>query len=142
MQGASLFEATLQRANLSNAKMQGTKLFVSRMEGASLKGAQMQGADIWLTWITEETILINANFKGSALSSVGNTTILKMRAHWGQIFADGTVQTPDDERPAHWPTERLEYNPQAPEDSPFHIEYHKWLFNPASYTPPKPGTPD
>jgi uncharacterized protein YjbI with pentapeptide repeats len=143
MQGAHLADARMQGANLSRAQMQGAGLRDVRMQGTNLRAAQMQGAEFIAAQMSEETDLANAVLKGALVRSVVRTTIEKLRPFWTDIFADGTVViVPDGERPAHWPTEELVYSPWNPEDSLIHIEYYKWLSNPASYTPPKPGTHD
>jgi uncharacterized protein YjbI with pentapeptide repeats len=152
MQGATLLAAQMQAASLSFALMQGADLMFARMQGADLNNAQMygadllnarmQGADLSNAQMSEETNLTNAVLTGALVKSVDETTIEKLRPFWSDIFADGTVVVPEGERPAHWPTEELKYSPWNPEDSLIHIEYYKWLSNPASYTPPKPGTYD
>jgi uncharacterized protein YjbI with pentapeptide repeats len=152
MQGADLTFAEMERADLRNARMQGADLMFARMQGADLSNAQMsgadlgyaemQGADLSNAQMSEETNLTNAVLTGALVRSVDKTTIEKLRPFWSDIFADGTVVVPEGERPAHWPTEKLVYTPWDPKHSPFGIECHKWLSNPASYTPPKPGTPD
>jgi uncharacterized protein YjbI with pentapeptide repeats len=142
MQGADLSFAQMQGADLSFAQMQGANLRRAQMQAASLGNAQMQRADLSKAQMSEETDLTDAILTGALVKSVDKTTIEQLRPFWSDIFADGTVVVPEGERPAHWPTVELEYSPWDPEHSLIDIEYHKWLSNPASYTPPKPGTPD
>jgi uncharacterized protein YjbI with pentapeptide repeats len=142
MQGADLSHAQMQGADFSRAQMQGADLSRAQMQGADLSHAQMQAADLDGAQMSEETGLRDAVLTGALVKSVDKTTIEKLRPFWSDIFADGTVVVPEGERPAHWPTEELVYILWFPEDTPFGIEYHKWLSNPASYTPPKPGTYD
>jgi uncharacterized protein YjbI with pentapeptide repeats len=142
MQGADLSGAQMQGANLGGSQMQGADLILVQMQGANLGNAQMQAADLSGAQMSEKTSLRDAVLTGALVKSVDETTIEKLRPFWSDIFADGTVVVPESERPAHWPTEELEYSPWNPEAPPFGIEYYKWLSNPASYTPPKPGTYD
>jgi uncharacterized protein YjbI with pentapeptide repeats len=142
LQGASLIGVQMQGASLTRVQMQGADLNRALLQAANLSRAQMQGAELITAQMSKKTILTDAVLKGVLVKSVDETTIEKLRPFWTDIFADGTVVMPEGERPAHWPTEKLKYSPWDPEHSTFDIEYHKWLSNPASFPPPKPGTPD
>jgi uncharacterized protein YjbI with pentapeptide repeats len=142
MQGADLTFAEMERADLRNARMQGADLSNAQMSGADLGYAEMQGADLSNAQMSKETDLTDAVLTGALVKSVDEATIELLRPFWSDIFADGTVVVPKGERPAHWPTDDLEYHPWGPGDFPFHIEWRKWLSNPDSFPPPKPGTHD
>ena len=47
LQGANLWKAELQGADLRAAQLQRAKLWKARLQGADLGGAQLQGADLW-----------------------------------------------------------------------------------------------
>lgn len=128
LQGASLFEAQLQgvdlagakmqRADLRDANLQGAKLFRAQLQGADLRRSQLQGA-----WLIEAqmqradfrgvefdftTDLSSAIIRGAGLGSVENKTAAKLEPFWEYIFADGSVQVPEDRRPAHWEDGKLD----------------------------------
>lgn len=47
------------------------------------------------------------------------------------MFADGSVRLPQGvDRPSHWPSAVLD-------ETRFHEEWHRWLANPNTYTPPE-----
>ncbi|QBX99552.1 pentapeptide repeat-containing protein [Rhodophyticola sp. CCM32] len=138
MQGADLRGAKMQGANLRVAEMQGADLRVAEMQGADLRRAEMQGAVLWYAKMSEETDLTEATLLGAAVRSVDDTTIAKLRDFWEDIFADGTVQVPDGQRPGHWPGHKLDFKSSDEADSPFHIEWRRWLADPEGYIPPDP----
>ena len=118
MQGADLWGAKMQGANLWGAKMQGADLRGAEMQGADLRGAKMQradltrakmqGADLWGAKMDENTDLTAATLRGAAVRSMDGTTIAQLRPFWAAIFADGSVQLPEDEeRPAQWEEQEL-----------------------------------
>ena len=63
LQGAKLFKAELQGADLAGAKLQGADLTEAKLQGANLAGAQLQGAVLW------EAKLQGANLAGAQLKT-------------------------------------------------------------------------
>ena len=63
LQGAKLFKAELQGADLEGAKLQGADLTEAQLQGANLAGAQLQGAVLW------EAKLQGANLAGAQLKT-------------------------------------------------------------------------
>ncbi|MFV1877310.1 pentapeptide repeat-containing protein [Nioella sp.] len=120
MQGAYLWSAEMQGTHLSGTQMQGAYIWGAKLQGADLSSVQMQGAYLDSARMNESTDLNSAILLGAALRNVNHKTIAQMKAVWGDIFADGTVQLPEGEqRPDHWVDEILNQ-----ED--FHTQWHAW----------------
>ena len=68
LQGADLWSAKLQGANLAGAKLQGAKLWGVRLQGANLSGANLQGADL-LAAKLQGADLSGADLQGAVLMS-------------------------------------------------------------------------
>lgn len=120
MQGAYLWSAEMQGTHLSGTQMQGAYIWGAKLQGADLSSVQMQGAYLESARMNESTDLNSAILLGAALRNVNHKTIAQMKAVWGDIFADGTVQLPEGEqRPDHWVDEILNQ-----ED--FHTQWHAW----------------
>ncbi|WP_273523569.1 pentapeptide repeat-containing protein [Rhodosalinus sediminis] len=137
LQGALLEEAQLERAVLTGARMQQTVLYGAHLGGALLDGAYLQdshlimaqlqraslasshlqnadiyyanlaGANLDRVEIDQNTVLIGAYLKGAAISFVDATTMGHLKAFWGDIFADGSLPVPEEDRPDHWASEKL-----------------------------------
>ncbi|MDJ0822574.1 MAG: pentapeptide repeat-containing protein [Paracoccaceae bacterium] len=108
VRGANFRTAALQGADFSGAQMQKADLREAQMQGAKLLRAQMQGANLGGTQWDEATDLRYTNLRGSALRNSDQTSIAQLKPFWADVFADGTVQVPEGERPAHWVAEELE----------------------------------
>ncbi|MBF9035561.1 hypothetical protein HKCCE2091_15040 [Rhodobacterales bacterium HKCCE2091] len=155
MPGAELLEAQLQRASFFRSQIQGADLTMSQMQGAGLRGALMQGADLtvadmqgaflreaqmqatylWGTRFSNYSDFTDTTLRGAAARRLDDRTVARLREFWGEMFADGSVDVPDGERPAHWPTEVLFEHWERP-NSPFHIEWHLWQSDPDAYVVP------
>ena len=141
MQGAELWDAQMQGTDLANAQMQGADLWVAKMHEADLTNAQMQGvnlrdaqifrADLQGAQLSEETSLTATTVRGIAVREVLKVTISQLYPFWPEVFADGTVPVPPEDRPAHWPAFEME-------SDQFHTEWRKWQADPEGYTPPDP----
>jgi uncharacterized protein YjbI with pentapeptide repeats len=126
MQGAHLGFARMQGAHLGSAQMQGADLRGARMQGAILVGAQMQGAHLGSAQMSDDTELTVATLRGAAVRWVDDITIAHLAAFWDVIFADGSLRPDDPDRPSHWATEELDYEPWDVENSPFHQAWRAW----------------
>lgn len=108
LQGFDLATLNFANARFDGAEMQGANLEGAEMQGAYLRGAKMQGADLWGAKMDENTDLTAATLRGAAVRSMDGTTIAQLRPFWAAIFADGSVQLPEDEeRPAQWEEQEL-----------------------------------
>lgn len=103
MQEADLYGAQMQGADLNLAQLQNAFLFGTQMQGADLNGVQMQGALLNRAQMDEHTSLIATTLRGAAISEADDTTTAQLQDFWDDVFADGSVQLPEDEtRPSHW----------------------------------------
>ena len=117
LDGANFGSAQLQGAHLGGAQLQGAHLGQARLEGAYLGWAQLQGADLWCVRLQgadlrgarldELTDLSDATLRGASLRYVDDLTAKQLRPFWPDIFADGSVEIREEERPAHWAHEKL-----------------------------------
>ncbi|WP_306006991.1 pentapeptide repeat-containing protein [Aquicoccus porphyridii] len=113
MEGTYFFRAWMERANLEGARMERAVLFMvrmkeadlnmARMQGAYLGGAQMEGAYLDRTRMDDSTDLTDALLHGASVRFVDETTLALLRPHLNDMFGDGSVNLPPEERPAHWP---------------------------------------
>lgn len=148
MEGATLFTARMKGANLSEARMEGADLFKARMDGAHLSMARMEGANLSMARMEgtnlggarmdKATNLTDALLRGASVRFVDDTALAQLRRYLKDMFGDGSVNLPPEERPAHWPDWRL---PNKGEHA-FHTQWRDWQDNPATYTPPPKPTSD
>ncbi|MFP4569600.1 pentapeptide repeat-containing protein [Rhodosalinus sp.] len=120
VRGASFFDANLRNAVfsvadlrgavLAKAQLRGAWLIGAQLQGAELADAQLQGADLRETAMDSTTDLTSAALKGAAIGFIDDVTTTRLQPHWHEIFADGSVSLPGGERPAHWPSEVLDWH--------------------------------
>jgi hypothetical protein len=110
LQGAGLDGAQLQGAVLGEAHLQGTRLDGAQLQGAFLVGAKLQGAGLFWVEMDDLTSLTAATLRGAGVRDVGEIGIAKLQPFWEEIFADGSVPVPRENRPAHWAREKLDWD--------------------------------
>lgn len=108
LQGAQLHGVQLRGAVLNRAQLQGADLCSVRLQGARLVEARLQGAFVENVDVDDDTDLTAITLRGAAIKRLSSKATAKLQPHWDEIFADGSVPAPEDERPAHWAREELE----------------------------------
>ena len=110
LQGAIFNEADLRNVDLSNAEMRGAILFRAKLQGADLSGSALQGANFYSASLDENTILVGANLSGAGFGNNSASQMEALRPYWNDIFADGSVLITGEDRPTHWPVDRLTWD--------------------------------
>ncbi len=121
LQNAKMYKTRLQEAEIQNALLQGTNLMVAQFQGANLTGTPMQGTVLMETLMqgvllrdsrmSTKTSLVGAHLRGAAIENVDFTNVTLKQPQVDETFGDGSVTLPPDlTRPAHWPTEVLEWH--------------------------------
>ena len=107
LHGASLGGADIWGGYLREATLRGAYLSGAQFQAAYISGAQFQGTDLGGARMDKATVSSAPNMKGASIREVDTLTIMCLKPHWNEIFADGSVSVPEAERPAHWPSEVL-----------------------------------
>ncbi len=142
LRNAELNEAVLRNAEmigaiLTNAEMIGADLRDARMTGAHINNAKMKGADLANTRLHEVMLPSNvlcaarnvrmASLRGASLKNYGPIDLILTSNQLQGIFADASGSLYKiSNRPAFWPTVKLEH-------LDFRKEWKKWQKSPKTY---------
>ena len=129
--GGRTLQAHLDGAHLGGARLSGRGIPHRDAYGRGQTSTSASGGGIPRRGdLDEKTILTEALRRGAAVRDVDETTIAQLRPFWDVIFADGSVPVaPDDpDRPAHWPTEELNWD--------FLKKWHAWQATLPRFRPP------
>ncbi|XAT60950.1 hypothetical protein GN278_09525 [Rhodobacteraceae bacterium Araon29] len=137
LERAQNYRLDLRLANLERADMRDGDFAYAWFSASLLAGAWVDRADVMRAELIHTNLqhsdLLKAIFFKAYIHGADFTGSDITQAQINAMFGDGSVTFPEHLKwPKHWPEHALELDA-------FYGEYHKWLDNPAGYTPPKPS---